>query len=392
MLAFMKTSLESNLRRIAELLVAHVGTDRADKVIVVMNPVAGGLAQSLRRRKHIEALEAVAPSPKPAATSKGGAATDTGAGGGAESASTAAHSTSPLPYEVYITKQAGHTEEIAAELIARDHGSDRLLVLLCGGDGTYSQFLDICLRAGSEVLKQFSFMRVPLGSGNDGADARDLVHATQIISTSGQVVPTRGVGVSPKGLPKRYAFNITSIGIDAYVTYMTNKLRKRLPGDTYKAVADLATLFYDRIYGVGDMKVSIERAGKNPTERLSGQFMLCAVGVSGYRCYGNHKWVLPNEHNVCTIRLDNMTLSRRLDLKKRLYEGDHVHHENVEMLGAQKVTVEYNRRIPLQLDGEGIWLGPENFPLSFELTEPVLSMLVDPVDSGRYLQRYSYLS
>ncbi len=390
MLAFMKTSLESNLRRIAELLVAHVGTDRADKVIVVMNPVAGGLAQAIRRRKHIAALEAVTPD----LPSGGAAFSATGASSDSftDSGSAASQPADLLPYEVQITKEAGHTEVLAAELMAQDHGRDRVLVLLCGGDGTYSQFLDVCLRAGSEVLKQFTFMRLPLGSGNDGADARDLVHATEIIAKTGQVVPTRGVGVSPTGLDKRYAFNITSVGIDAYVTYMTNKLRKRLPGDTYKVVADLSTLFYDRIYGVGEMTANVERVGKNPTEQLSGQFMLFAVGVSGYRCYGDHKWVLPDEHNVCAIRLDNMTLSRRLDLKKRLYVGDHVHHENTEMLGVRKVTLEYTRRIPLQLDGEGIWLGPENFPLSFELTEPILSMLVDPADSGRYLQRYSYLS
>ncbi|MCA1754986.1 MAG: hypothetical protein LC641_09880 [Spirochaeta sp.] len=360
----MKPSLESNLRRIAELLVAHVGSARADKIIVLMNPVAGGLAQAVRRRAHIAALEAAA--------TRGPAAS--------------------LPFEIYITKKAGDTEIIAAELMAQDHGRDRVLVLLCGGDGTYSQFLDVCLRAGPEVLKQFSFIRLPLGSGNDGADARDLVHATEIISKTGLVVPSRGVRVSAHGLPQRYAFNITSIGIDAYVTYLTNKLRKRLPGDTYKVVADLSTLFYDHIYGVGDMNVRVERVGKNPNEQLSGKFMLLAVGVSGYRCYGDHKWVLPDEHNVCAIRLDNMTLSRRLDVKKRLYVGTHVHDKNTEMLGVRKVTIEYERRIPLQLDGEGIWLGPENFPLSFELTEPIVSVLVDPADSGRYLQRYSYLS
>ena len=380
MLAFMKTSLESNLRRIAELLVAHVGTDRADKVIVVMNPVAGGLAQAIRRRKHIAALEAVTPAPQGTVAA---ALPETGG---------ALPAPGLLPFELHITKEAGNTEVIAAEVMSQDHGNERVLVLLCGGDGTYSQFLDVCLQAGPEALKQFSFMRLPLGSGNDGADARDLVHATEIISKTGQVVPSRGVGVSPQGLPTRYAFNITSVGIDAYVTYMTNKLRKRLPGDTYKLVADLSTLFYDRIYGVGEMKVQVERVGKQPTEELRGQFMLFAVGVSGYRCYGDHKWVLPDEHNVCAIKLDNMTLSRRLDLKKRLYAGDHVHHENTEMLGVRKATIEYDRVIPLQLDGEGVWLKPENFPLSFELTEPLLSVLVDPADSGRYLQRYSYLS
>lgn len=371
MLAFMNATLEPNLQRIAQLLAAWVSTRRADKLYILMNPVAGGLAQAVRRRRHIVALEALQERRQTA---------------------TGPSENEQVPYEVHVTQQAGDTERLAAELMERDHGSDRVLVLLCGGDGTYSQFLDVCVRAGAEALKQFCFMRLPLGSGNDGADARDLVHACELLAETGRVVPTRGVAVTPQGIPMRHAFNISSVGLDAYVTYTTNKLRKRLPGDTYKVVADISTLFYDRIYGVGAMHAAIERAGKEPLQKLEGQFMIFAVGVGGYRCYGDHKWVLPDEHNVCAIRLDNMTLPRRLDLKKKLYVGDHVHHENTEMLGAQKVTLQYDRRIPLQLDGEGVWLGPENFPLSFELTQPSISVLVDPADSARYLQRYSYLS
>jgi len=53
-----------------------------------------------------------------------------------------------------------------------------------------------------------------------------------------------------------YSFNIASVGLDAFVADMTNRLKRILPGDSYRFWVDVATLFYDRVYDVIDMELT----------------------------------------------------------------------------------------------------------------------------------------
>ena len=46
-----------------------------------------------------------------------------------------------------------------------------------------------------------------------------------------------------------YAFNIASIGVDAYVVYLTNTVKKKLPGNFYHFCVPLSGIIYDKTKG-----------------------------------------------------------------------------------------------------------------------------------------------
>jgi hypothetical protein len=154
---------------------------------------------------------------------------------------------------------------------------------------------------------------------------------------------------------------------------MTNKMKGKMPGDSYKLWVDLAALFYDRIYKVGFMDVRAIDEEQKEVKAFREKLLLLAVGESGRRCYGSKKWILPDERNVCAIK--QMSLFRKLDLKERFTNGTHVSKPEAILWNARQV--EFNAQYPLlaQMDGETVRLEETDFPAVIELTEPVIPIL-----------------
>ncbi len=304
---------------------------------VVVNPAAGGFA---RRRKLTPALEI------------------------AVRRADEHPSADVLPHALHLTQYPFHGRVIGHELLdaIRSDETPRLIVI-AGGDGTHSEVMSALVGLPHELSRRFHVFRVPMGSGNDGADAFDIEAACTALFGASQAVLAPAVRVSATGLEPMYSFNVASLGIDAFITGTVNKLKKVVPGDAYKVPADLATLFYGPVFGVGEMTVSLGPAG-DPVEVLSDRFILVAFGASGYRTYGDHKRILPGDENVCAIRTD--TLVKRIALKSRIYSGEHTSDPLVVMRKSDRIEVGYNRKIAVQCDGEAVWLRPENFPVVFE--------------------------
>ncbi len=323
------------------------------RVYIVVNPAAGGFARRKRFAAHLTGLEhaveryaACDPAPQP-------------------------------DWLLLESRYAGHATEIGKAVVREvERNRSRAVLITAGGDGTHSECIGPLLDLSGKPLKHLAVFRLPMGSGNDGADADSMAHACSMLPRLSKIRHTAAVRVTPRNAESSYSLNITSIGIDAFVTHTTNKLRKRLPGDTYKAVADFATLFYEPIYKVGNMSAVLRSRRRKEPVTLTGNFILFAIGASGHRYYGDHKRILPSDDNVCAIR--TVSLLRKLALKKLIYKGEHIYQSNVEMASAESVEIRYDRVAPLQVDGEGRWLTPDDFPVMFERTEPVLQVLKLP--------------
>ena len=83
--------------------------------------------------------------------------------------------------------------------------------------------------------------------------------------------------------------------------------------------------------------------------------------------------VLPGEENVCIV--GRMSLMAKVTKKKLFYEGRHGELPEVSFYRASRVDIEYEGRIPMQLDGELFWLEPGDFPLSMRVIEPKIKIL-----------------
>jgi diacylglycerol kinase family enzyme len=260
------------------------------------------------------------------------------------------------------------------------------LIITAGGDGTSLEVLSVLYNAPEEVRLNTAVLRLPMGTGNDGADSPGLAGALELLLKPSRIELTPalrlltapgGIAASKaKGKAKAQAqapflaFNILSVGLDAFVTHMTNRMKGKLPGDFYKLWVDLAALFYDRLYTVDflDVKVSGEES-----RSFREKILLLAVGVSGHRTYGSQKKILPDDRNVCALK--QMPLLRKLALKGLFSTGEHIDKPEAVLFNAHRVEFSGSHPILAQMDGETVLLQKEDFPAAIELTDPVIPFL-----------------
>jgi len=282
-----------------------------------------------------------------------------------------------------LTKGPGSAREITAALLEEAHTAPGLaagrgqpfhLIITAGGDGTSREVMASLFRASPQERDKFAILRLPLGTGNDGADAWDLDKALDLIIEPSDLARQRALRLrTASGKGPFLAFNILSVGIDAFVTHMTNKTKGRLPGDSYKIWVNIAALFYDLAYKVGSVEVISTDAGGNEVKRFNERLLLLAVGESGRRTYGSRKWILPDDRNVCAIK--RTSLFRKLALNGLMNTGGHAGEPEAMIWSAQ--TVEFRAQYPLlaQMDGETVRLENADFPATIELTEPHIPIL-----------------
>jgi hypothetical protein len=154
---------------------------------------------------------------------------------------------------------------------------------------------------------------------------------------------------------------------------MTNKMKSAFPGDSYKLWVDIASLFYDRVYTVGEMEAKFFDETGGLIDTLRQKTLLLAVGASGKRTYGSHKWILPDSRNVCAVK--QMPLLRKVALKDLFTTGEHIHKPESTLYIASRVVFTTVNPILAQMDGETVLLDPADYPAAIELTEPCIPVL-----------------
>ncbi len=276
---------------------------------------------------------------------------------------------------VHFTEHPGHARTITAQIMDKEErsatGLERLLIG-CGGDGTANEICSALVDADGRLLERLKLLRLPLGTGNDVADASTFIEAYDMILGTQPTALTGALRVTAPGAPVRYAFNIASIGLDAYIVELTNKLKRVIPGDAYKSVVDIASLFYEQKVKPRPMDIRIHsEAGEHRVDAFVPSMVV--MGVSGGRTYGGHLHVLPGEENVCLV--GRMSVLAKIRNKKLFYLGGHGVLPQVSFHRAQRLEVSYPAAIPMQLDGELVWLAPNDFPVTMEVLPPRIKVL-----------------
>jgi diacylglycerol kinase family enzyme len=154
---------------------------------------------------------------------------------------------------------------------------------------------------------------------------------------------------------------------------MTNKMKGKLPGDSYKLWVDIASLLYDRVYKVGWMDVVSRDESGGVVKAFNEKVLLLAVGESGRRTYGSHKRILPDDRNVCALR--QMSLFRKFALKGLFNTGTHIDKPEAMLWNASRVEFSAEFPILAQMDGETVLLKESDYPARIELTGPVIPVL-----------------
>ncbi len=340
-------------------LLEHSPVFAGDTLIVdlIANPKAGGFTRprySLRRQAELDSL--------------------------LKRAENLPRRASPVTLKLHLTERSGHAGEIMKAVVdeaASDKVGVRHIILTAGGDGTSLETASTLIQLPSDQRTRFCLIRLPYGTGNDGSEGRDLIAALGRFLGPAALEERRAVRVIPNpagGKKPMYSFNIASIGVDAYICKMTNRLKTVFPGDSYKFWVDFSSVFYDLVWPPSPIKVGAFDGRDKPVESFEQACQLVAMGVSGHRDYGSGIHILPDNDNVCAV--EQMPLLKKLQFKEWIAQGTHRGHDVIRLFSAQKLVFEYQKGILLQRDGEVDELGPADFPLTMELTEPLYNVLI----------------
>ncbi|MDR2942757.1 MAG: diacylglycerol kinase [Treponema sp.] len=369
--------IELFVKTLAEICArSKIADGRRLEYTIIINPSAGGFTIRSRWKKHRAVLEeygqkALANPARKASPSAAVKSGKIGAGSFTE-------------YGAVLTGRSGHAGEITKAVIdealsSKESSPPFQLIICAGGDGTSWEVLSALHGAPARFRSSCAVLRLPLGTGNDGADSPVMEGALDLLIKPVNVEYTPALRlVTAQGGPARskgpfLAFNILSAGLDAFVTHMTNKMKGKLPGDSYKLWVDIAALFYDRLYKVDYINVKAFNDKGKEVNSFREKLLLLAVGASGYRTYGSGNKILPDGRNVCAVK--QMPLLRKIALKDLFGTGEHIDKPESILFNAHKV--EFSSIYPLlaQMDGEAVLLERDDFPASIELTEPLIPLL-----------------
>lgn len=280
-----------------------------------------------------------------------------------------------ISYSRYFTHFSRHAEELAGSIIEqkiRSSDHNRHLILIVGGDGTSNQVCSALLNTPPEMAELTSILRFPLGTGNDNADGATLEEVYDLLLSSLKTEKIPYLEINAQGLPTYYSFNIFSMGLDAYVVDLTHKMKRIVPGDTYKPMVNIGVLFYELRVKPQPMQVQVlSEQGALSSINLIPEMVV--MGTSGKRTYGGKIPILPGSDNICLI--SHMNIARKLLAKKLLLKGEHSRIEEVQFLAGKKIICDYQGLIPAQIDGEVVWLKAENFPVTIQLHKPAISII-----------------
>ncbi len=275
--------------------------------------------------------------------------------------------------ELGLTVKAAHAAEIARDFFASARASglrdgEFRLVMPAGGDGTSHEVLSALMDLPSEERKHYAVLRLPFGTGNDGSEGRDLLACLGRLLGPCVTSPMTAIRVTPAiGGGKRpvWSFNIASLGVDAFITHMTNKLKTVFPGDFYKLWVDLASVFYDLAWPSHELALKAYSKEGSLVRDFARRLLLIAIGASGHRQYGSNKSILPDDDNVCAI--SQMSLFRKLAVKGPLQNGGHKAFPEADLFSAARLVIEYPDAILFQADGESQRFEASDFPLAVDL-------------------------
>ena len=313
-----------------------------------------------------------------------------------------------VSYKIFSTEYAGHakdlTQSVVAQLIATDEKDAESLIITAGGDGTSLEVQTALFKEAMQgpkhndaIMNHITILRLPLGTGNDGTDGHKIEETIELLRGGLVFANDRAVRIYPENEPSEteitarssgknpskygdinfrppwYAFNIASIGLDAYVVYMTNTVKKKLPGNFYHLCVPLSGLTYDKDFPSGTAKIELFGQGGEKTAELSTPITLMAFGSSGNRVYGGGHKILPDENNLCIA--PKVSLWTLLKDNHRFVDGSFKGTKLANLYSVEKVRLFYDKPILMQCDGETVMLSPAHFPVIIELTDPCLRVL-----------------
>jgi diacylglycerol kinase (ATP) len=263
-----------------------------------------------------------------------------------------------------FSEREGHVAELARN--AAEQGA-RLLVVV-GGDGTVNEAVNGLQAAGADA----ELALVPCGTGDDFARSvgipTDAGRALRV--AAGEAVRRIDLGraafVGWDGSKReRYFANFAGAGISGAIA--------RRGAATSRRLGARAAYFWATVAVFARWK-SVEISLDGGGERRSG-LMYEVLAANGAYTAGGMKIApdaVPDDGLFDLVVIGDFTKTEFVNTFPKIYRGTHVRHPKIEVLRAERVSLEAASALPVVLDGEQ----PGTTPVTFEIVPGALKLRV----------------
>jgi len=218
-------------------------------------------------------------------------------------------------------------------------------IILAGGDGTINHFVNDT----EGIDYRGEILYIPCGTGNDFAHEFGRSQFDEPFAITEYLRELPCVIVNSR---KHNFINGVGYGIDGYCCEVGDELRK-IPGKkiNYTSIAIKGLLFH---YKPTNAKISVD--GRSYTYKN----VWLAPTMYG-KFYGGGMNPTPNQSRtnqskmLSVMVLHDLGKLKTLKMFPSIFKGEHVKYRNeVDIHSGHRITVEYDRPTPLQIDGETI--------------------------------------
>ena len=244
------------------------------------------------------------------------------------------------PIEIVLSVAPGDSEAAARRAV--DDGCGLLFV--GGGDGTLNEAVNgVASTAGG--LSRVTFGLIPLGTGNDFAQALglpvDVEQAIEVLNRDHRVAVDIG------RLNGRHFVNVSGGGFIAEVSEAVTPQMKSVAGRLAYLLGGAQTLLdFEPTW----MTLHAEPGGER-TRASVYAFAACnSRMIGGGRLIAPHAVIDDGLLDLCVI--EAMPTLEFVALLRRVAEGDHVDDPRVRYLRASRATLELDRAMLVNTDGE----------------------------------------
>ncbi|MGH2710277.1 MAG: diacylglycerol/lipid kinase family protein [Actinomycetota bacterium] len=257
-------------------------------------------------------------------------------------------------YRIVETEGPGHGTEVAREAL---RGGERFLVAV-GGDGTVQEVVNGMIEDGKPVAEGAVLGVIPAGSGCD------------FVRTFGlpQEVPKavrhlEGDRLYPIDIARldyqedgktvtRYIPNIAECGLGGAVVARAERLPRWLGRSRYFWAFWLSVRKFKpaRITVKADLKEFEGRANN--------------VVVANCQYYGGGMKISPRSYpgdGVLDIQISTGPKSEAFTMIPKIYRGEHLPHPHIKEMRGRSITVDADRPLPIEGDGEVLGTTPATF-------------------------------
>jgi diacylglycerol kinase (ATP) len=249
------------------------------------------------------------------------------------------------PIEIVLSLGPGDSQA-AAKRAVEDNCE---ILFVGGGDGTLNEAIN-GVASVPDGLARVTFGLIPLGTGNDFANAlglpSDVEQVLEVLTTADSVAVDIG------RMNGRCFVNVSGGGFIAEVSEAVTPPMKSVAGRLAYLLGGAQTLLDFEPVG---MRMQAEPGGER-IETAVYAFAACnSRMIGGGRLIAPHAIVDDGQLDFCVI--ESMPTLEFVGLLRRVAEGDHVDDPRVQYLRASRATLEFDRPVLVNTDGEVLEAG-----------------------------------